>query len=323
MLALRVFVAGRARRVLIALVVVSLLAVLVRVAAEPVPAAVVRFSVPVATGRTALVLPWPPGVQAALVVPGVGTVGVVGGQRPVPIASLAKVMTALVVLADHPLTGLQPGPVLTITAAQARDFVQRIPSGQSLLAVKAGERLTERQALEGLLLPSADNVADVLADWDGGRPAFLAKMNGLAHRLGVSGTVYIHRPQRAGPHHRQHRQQPSAGRAGRVHLCGTDTDRGVALCEPADRGHGPELQQPAGVSDRCDRAQNRVNVSRRWRRRSSRSTGASSTASSRVTATATVSPQRRRWCRRSPVCRSLSGTLERRSTRRGAVRRCR
>jgi serine-type D-Ala-D-Ala carboxypeptidase (penicillin-binding protein 5/6) len=57
--------------------------------------------------------------------------------------------------------------------------------------VAAGERLTERQALEALLLPSADNMAWILARWDaGGRAAFTARMNAAARRLGMAGTRY-------------------------------------------------------------------------------------------------------------------------------------
>jgi D-alanyl-D-alanine carboxypeptidase (penicillin-binding protein 5/6) len=57
--------------------------------------------------------------------------------------------------------------------------------------VVAGERLTERQALEALLLPSADNMAWILARWDaGGQAAFVARMNATARRLGMTGTSY-------------------------------------------------------------------------------------------------------------------------------------
>ena len=137
-----------------------------------------------------VVLPWASRGQGALIASGVGTVSATGGSVPVPIASVAKVMTALVVLADHPLAAGAPGPSLLLTAQDAADYQQRLPTGQSLLAVSAGERLSERQALEGLLLPSADNIADVLARWDGPPATFLAKMNALAHAAGATQTHY-------------------------------------------------------------------------------------------------------------------------------------
>ena len=46
------------------------------------------------------------------------------------------------------------------------------------MSIAAGERLTERQALQALLLPSANNIAAVLARWDAGSAdRFVARMN--------------------------------------------------------------------------------------------------------------------------------------------------
>jgi D-alanyl-D-alanine carboxypeptidase (penicillin-binding protein 5/6) len=60
-----------------------------------------------------------------------------------------------------------------------------------VLAVSAGETLTEVQALEGLMIPSADNIAELLATWDAGSTtAFLAKMNASAQALGMVHTTY-------------------------------------------------------------------------------------------------------------------------------------
>jgi D-alanyl-D-alanine carboxypeptidase (penicillin-binding protein 5/6) len=57
--------------------------------------------------------------------------------------------------------------------------------------VTAGEQLSERQALEALLLPSADNMAWILARWDAGsQAAFTARMNAAARRLGMTSTHY-------------------------------------------------------------------------------------------------------------------------------------
>ena len=37
---------------------------------------------------------------------------------------------------------------------------------ESVVPIEAGEQLTERKALQALLLPSANNIAAVLAQWD-------------------------------------------------------------------------------------------------------------------------------------------------------------
>jgi D-alanyl-D-alanine carboxypeptidase (penicillin-binding protein 5/6) len=105
-------------------------------------------------------------------------------------ASLTKVMTAVIVLDDHPL-GHGSGPTFTMTAADHAAWVQDVENGDSSLEVVAGERLTERQLLEGLMIPSACNIADYLARWDAGSiAAFVRKMNAMAVALGLKHTHY-------------------------------------------------------------------------------------------------------------------------------------
>ena len=155
------------------------------VAVRPEPAAVVR-----APGRLPA-LSWPREGQAAVVAERLGTVGTHGGDQPIPIGSVAKVMTALVILHDHPLTAGQSGPLLDVGREDERAYTAAVVTGDSLLPVVAGERITERQALEALILPSADNVADLLAVWDSRSvPAFVAKMNRTARQLGATHTHY-------------------------------------------------------------------------------------------------------------------------------------
>src|SRR4051794_30372817 len=83
-------------------------------------------------------------------------------QHAAPIASVAKVMAAYVVLRDHPLRAGEAGPSITITAADVADTDRRRDREESVVPVAAGERLSERQALLALLLPSANNIAAVL-----------------------------------------------------------------------------------------------------------------------------------------------------------------
>ena len=125
---------------------------------------------------TAPVIPWPAQGEAALFVDGIGEVGRFGGQSPVPMASTAKMMTALLVLEDHPLALNEPGPTITVTPADVNTFFAERNQGESVLPVTAGEQLTEYQLLQGLLLPSASNYAQMVATWDLGTvPAFVAR----------------------------------------------------------------------------------------------------------------------------------------------------
>jgi serine-type D-Ala-D-Ala carboxypeptidase (penicillin-binding protein 5/6) len=134
---------------------------------------------------------WPADGTSAADVSGYGVTDGPGATRQVPIASVAKLMTAYVILQDHPLSGTGSGPDITVRPSEAAEYPSQLADGDSLVPVAAGERLTERQALEALLLPSADNMAWILARWDAGRQAaFTARMNAAARRLGMTGTSY-------------------------------------------------------------------------------------------------------------------------------------
>jgi D-alanyl-D-alanine carboxypeptidase (penicillin-binding protein 5/6) len=136
-------------------------------------------------------LAWPSEGEAAVEVEGVGSFGSYGGFTPVPIASVAKVMTAYLTLREHPLAGNEQGFTLRITAADVEDEEQRAALGESVLPVRAGERLSERQALQALLLPSANNIAQLLATHAAGNTAtFVARMNSTARTLGMVATTY-------------------------------------------------------------------------------------------------------------------------------------
>jgi serine-type D-Ala-D-Ala carboxypeptidase (penicillin-binding protein 5/6) len=179
--------------IVVVVVVVIGMAGLVRAATMPVPrlrkrvvmASTVRFP------GQAPVLSWPTAGEAAVSVDGVGDVGTSGGDTPEPIASVAKMMTAYLILRDRPLGSSRTGFSITITAAEVADEAARAKAGQSIVAVQSGEVLDEYQLLEALLLPSANNVAAILADYDAGSlPAFLAKMNAAAKGLQMDHTEY-------------------------------------------------------------------------------------------------------------------------------------
>ena len=135
---------------------------------------------------------WPAEGQAAFVLGGARQRIHAGPHgHPAPIASLAKVMTAYLVLRDHPLAPGDGGPTITLTDADVADTSLRSSRHESVVPVEAGEQLTERQALEALLLPSANNSAVVLARWDAGSTAaFVAEMNAAARSLGMMHTRY-------------------------------------------------------------------------------------------------------------------------------------
>jgi len=133
---------------------------------------------------------WPAYGQAAVQI-GQSQVQAGPNQHVAPIASVAKVMTAYLVFRDHPLALGEDGPAITLTDSDVADTDRRRLRQQSVVSIVAGEQLTERQALEALLLPSANNIAAVLARWDAGSvDRFVARMNAAARSLGATHTRY-------------------------------------------------------------------------------------------------------------------------------------
>ncbi|MEU3262615.1 D-alanyl-D-alanine carboxypeptidase family protein [Streptomyces bacillaris] len=133
-------------------------------------------------------LSWPGQGQSAVMVDGVGSLGSEGAQKSAPIASVAKVMTAYVILKEHPLKGDEQGE--TITADQkAEDESKNVD--ESVAPLKNGQKLSQRQMLQLLMIPSGNNAARLLARWDAGsEDAFVDKMNDAAKDLGMTDSTY-------------------------------------------------------------------------------------------------------------------------------------
>ncbi|MGI5321803.1 D-alanyl-D-alanine carboxypeptidase family protein [Actinomadura nitritigenes] len=100
-----------------------------------------------------------------------------------PIASITKVMTALVVLHEGGL-----GRKITI---KRKYLAYAKKHDGSTAGLHAGDRLTARELLNALLLPSGCDAAYALADAYGpGKGRFVAKMNDAARELGLDHTTY-------------------------------------------------------------------------------------------------------------------------------------
>ncbi|MFJ9962751.1 D-alanyl-D-alanine carboxypeptidase [Streptomyces avermitilis] len=132
-------------------------------------------------------LPWPGQGQSAVEVEGVGTVGTAGKQAPKPIASVAKIMTAYVILEEHPLKGTAAGDKITVDQ-QAEDESKN--EDESTAAMTKGQKFTERQMLQMLMIPSGNNAARLLARWDSDSKTFVGKMNAAAKKLGMTNSTY-------------------------------------------------------------------------------------------------------------------------------------
>jgi D-alanyl-D-alanine carboxypeptidase (penicillin-binding protein 5/6) len=143
------------------------------------------------TAGTAPVMPWPSRGSAAVGVQSLGLVASSGNEQAIPAASVAKVMTALVILEDKPLAKNDPGPTITITDTDVQSYNTDFANKESVVRVQTGEQITQLQLLQGLLIPSANNLSETLARWDTGSvDAFVAKMNARAVALHLSHTKF-------------------------------------------------------------------------------------------------------------------------------------
>ncbi|WP_371598335.1 serine hydrolase [Streptomyces sp. NBC_00564] len=179
------------RRVKIWTPLVLLLAVIFAVvqAVRPLPAAGLTLTADATytfEGGT-LDLPWPGQGQSAIEVEGVGSLGTDGKQTAAPIASVAKIMTAYVILQDHPLKGDEGGEKITVDQ-QAEDESKNVD--ESTAPMTKGQQFTERQMLQLLMIPSGNNAARLLARWDSDDKTFVAKMNDAAKKLGMTNSTY-------------------------------------------------------------------------------------------------------------------------------------
>jgi serine-type D-Ala-D-Ala carboxypeptidase (penicillin-binding protein 5/6) len=101
-----------------------------------------------------------------------------------PIGSIVKVMTALLVIKAGDLDRAITVPKSVIAYLEKQDQ----PSTAGLIP---GDKLTARELLEALLLPSGCDAAYTLAEAYGpGLDPFIAKMNAEARRLGLTSTYF-------------------------------------------------------------------------------------------------------------------------------------
>jgi D-alanyl-D-alanine carboxypeptidase (penicillin-binding protein 5/6) len=139
---------------------------------------------------TQVSLAWPDYGQAAIGAAGYGLLARHNTDTALPTASVIKIVTALSVLQKHPLARGEAGPTLTITQQDVDSYQWYITHHGSVLPVRVGQKLSERQALDALLLRSANNMADTLARWAfGSHDNYRAFATNFVRQLGMSQTT--------------------------------------------------------------------------------------------------------------------------------------
>ncbi|UUT34528.1 D-alanyl-D-alanine carboxypeptidase family protein [Microbacterium elymi] len=138
-------------------------------------------------GAAAASLAWPKAGAAGVAVEGFGA-PLASTTEQSAIASITKVVTALVVLDKSPVTAKDQGPTFTFTYADNAEYWSYLRNNESALDVPIGGSLTQYQLLEGMLIGSASNYAARLADtWWGSDQSFAVAANGWLDEHDVTG----------------------------------------------------------------------------------------------------------------------------------------
>ena len=160
---------------------------------RPLPPLQITLTPPVLPALVTVNSPWPVEGQAAYGANGYGLLAQKDSSKPevpAPMASVAKTITALAVLSKQPLSPGTSGPAILITQADVDIYKSYVASDGSVVPVYAGETITQYQALQALMLPSANNIADTLAIWAfGSLQAYNQYASSYVQALGMSHTT--------------------------------------------------------------------------------------------------------------------------------------
>ena len=125
-----------------------------------------------------------------------GILSSAGGDGALPIASISKLITAMVILSAKPLSSAtEAGPMLTFDKADHALYDKYYVLNATIAAMPTGSSMSEHDALETMLVVSACNYAEAVSDWAfGSQAAFLSATkkwlaaNGMTHTRMVEST---------------------------------------------------------------------------------------------------------------------------------------
>ncbi|MBC7724630.1 MAG: D-alanyl-D-alanine carboxypeptidase [Burkholderiaceae bacterium] len=116
-----------------------------------------------------------------------------GTDDPRSIASITKLITALVILEERPLAGADdPGPTITFDKADHDLYDDYYVLGATVAAMPTGSSLSQHDALATMLIPSASNYAEAVSTWAfGSQGAFLGATRQWLAANGLTGTTIV------------------------------------------------------------------------------------------------------------------------------------
>ncbi|SIN75760.1 D-alanyl-D-alanine carboxypeptidase family protein [Agromyces cerinus] len=113
-------------------------------------------------------------------------------STPMPMASITKVITALTVLAEHPIPAGESGPDIEYTDADVDIYWDMVAQNGSVAPVEAGATLSLKESLEALLIPSGNNYGISIANWAfGSEQALVEKANAWLAANGLANTHVV------------------------------------------------------------------------------------------------------------------------------------
>jgi serine-type D-Ala-D-Ala carboxypeptidase (penicillin-binding protein 5/6) len=175
---------------MVCLIIVLVVSYTAYVFSEPLPVIQPKVSFTYSRAAQTPTLAWPAYGESAIGVAGEGVLATHGNNAPLATASVAKILTALTVLKKAPLVLNESGPTITLTQADLDSYNKYLAENGSVVKVALGEQISEYQALEAMLLPSANNIAETLARWAFGTiDAYNSYATSLAQQLGMVNTT--------------------------------------------------------------------------------------------------------------------------------------
>ena len=159
----------------------------------PIRAASAVVAAPALPPAAAATLAWPGYGAGAITALGPdGTLGSYGGDEARSIASISKVISALVVLDAKPIDGAGDGPTIEMTSKDVGYRTSTLKLNAKVLPVTAGESFTERELLEMSLMESAANFTISSVMWAyGSNDAYVAAADAWLDAHGMTHTTIV------------------------------------------------------------------------------------------------------------------------------------
>ena len=133
---------------------------------------------------------WPAEGEAGVGVTGLGFAS--SSAVATPMASITKVVTVMAVLQEHPLALGEQGPEFEFTWQDSNTYWQYLRNNESALDVPVDGTLTEYEMIEGIVLGSAGNYTDRLAEWVwDSDEAYAEAANAWLQKAGVGGVTVV------------------------------------------------------------------------------------------------------------------------------------